>query len=78
MRSCSRQIPLVDKKTQFIAINGFAAVCWVLFYYPPTFQMKHRSERMIKYVKNFDYMGAFFYTLGLLLFLMGMALLPSV
>ena len=40
--------------------------------------MKHRSERMIKYVKNFDYIGAFFYTLGLLLFLMGMALLPSV
>lgn len=56
----------------FIAINGFAAVCWILFYHPPTFQMKHRSEPMIKYVKNFDYIGAFFYTLGLLLFLMGL------
>lgn len=39
--------------------------------------MKRRSERMIEYVKHFDYIGAFFYTLGLLLFLMGMALLLS-
>jgi hypothetical protein len=56
-----------------IAINGTAAICWIAFYYPPTFQMKHRSERMMDYVKHFDYVGAFLYTLGLLLFIMGLS-----
>jgi MFS family permease len=35
--------------------------------------MKHRSERVTDYVKQFDYVGAFLYTLGLLLFIMGLS-----
>ncbi|KAF2839352.1 MFS general substrate transporter [Patellaria atrata CBS 101060] len=56
-----------------IAINSTALLCWVLFYHPPTFHMKHRNERMITYVKNFDYFGTVLYTGGLLILLMGLS-----
>jgi hypothetical protein len=56
-----------------IAINGAAAICWIVFYHPPTFEMKHRHEKVMDYVKHFDYFGAFLYALGLLLFIMGLS-----
>ncbi|QDS75827.1 hypothetical protein FKW77_001054 [Venturia effusa] len=56
-----------------IAINGAAAICWIVFYHPPTFEMKHGSESVLKYVKDFDYIGTLLYSLGLLLFIMGLS-----
>lgn len=35
--------------------------------------MKHGSESVLKYVKEFDYVGTFLYSLGLLLFIMGLS-----
>jgi MFS family permease len=48
-----------------IAVNTLALICWVLFYHPPTFHMKHGNDRMIKYIKEFDYVGTVLYTGGL-------------
>jgi MFS family permease len=48
-----------------IALNSFALLCWVLFYHPPTFHMKHENESVLKYIKNFDYVGTMLYTAGL-------------
>jgi hypothetical protein len=48
-----------------IAVNSLALLCWVLFYHPPTFRMKHGDDEMITYVKKFDYVGTVFYTGGL-------------
>lgn len=48
-----------------ICINALSLLCWVLFYYPPTFQMKHQNGSMLNYVKKFDYVGTVLYTAGL-------------
>lgn len=56
-----------------IAINAVALACWVIFYHPPTFQMKHGNDKVMRYIKNFDYIGTFLYVAGILLFLMGLS-----
>jgi len=48
-----------------IAVNTLALICWALFYHPPTFHMKHGDDKMIKHVKNFDYVRTVLYTSGL-------------
>jgi len=48
-----------------IALNAVAWICWVLFYHPPTFHMKHRNDSVWKFIKNFDYVGTILYTGGL-------------
>jgi MFS family permease len=48
-----------------IGINALALILWVLFYHPPTFQMKHRNQKVLKFVKDFDYVGTILYTGGL-------------
>lgn len=48
-----------------IALNTLSLMCWVFFYHPPTFHMKHESETVWKYIKNFDYIGTVLYTAGL-------------
>jgi hypothetical protein len=55
------------------ALNVVTTLCWVFFYHPPNFQMKHGKGRMWQYIKDFDYLGAFFLILGMLLFLMGIS-----
>ncbi|TDZ33060.1 Trichothecene efflux pump TRI12 [Colletotrichum spinosum] len=56
-----------------IGINAASLVCWVLFYHPPTFKMKHGAEASAwAYVKAFDYVGAVLYTGGALVFMMGL------
>lgn len=47
-----------------IALNSLALFCWVLFYHPPTFHMKHENESVWKYIKNFDYVGTVLYLGG--------------
>jgi MFS family permease len=47
-----------------IGINGLALLCWVVFYHPPTFEMKHRGASKVEFVKHFDYVGTCLYTGG--------------
>ncbi|PGH26769.1 hypothetical protein AJ80_01533 [Polytolypa hystricis UAMH7299] len=56
-----------------IAMNAFGLFCWVLFYHPPTFGMKHGKQSKMQFIKHFDYVGTFMLVLGLLLFLMGLS-----
>ncbi|OBT52119.1 hypothetical protein VE04_06965 [Pseudogymnoascus sp. 24MN13] len=56
-----------------IALNAAATLAWYLFYRPPSFSMKHGSGHKMKFVKDFDYVGTFLVTMGLLLFLMGLS-----
>lgn len=37
-----------------IGVNAVALACWVFFYFPPDFETKHPSGRILDYVKNFD------------------------
>jgi MFS family permease len=56
-----------------IAMNALCTASWYLFYYPPNFAMKHGPGRKMQYLREFDYVGTFLATLGLLLFLMGLS-----
>ncbi|CAK7240395.1 MAG: hypothetical protein STHCBS139747_001834 [Sporothrix thermara] len=55
-----------------IAINGASFLCWLFFYHPPTFTMKHRNERVATYLWHFDYLGTVLFTGGLLVLMMGL------
>jgi hypothetical protein len=56
-----------------IGIQLSSFLCWVLFYHPPSFKMKHgQNASVFTYVKNFDYAGTALYTGGLLVFMMGL------
>lgn len=56
-----------------IALNAIGLLCWIFFYFPPDFHMKHGRASKMKYIKNFDYIGTVLATAGLLLFLMGLS-----
>ncbi|CAK7215234.1 hypothetical protein SBRCBS47491_002413 [Sporothrix bragantina] len=56
-----------------IALNAITTALFFFFYHPPTFRMKHASANKKKFIKDFDYLGIFLVTLGLLLFLMGIS-----
>ena len=55
------------------ACNGASLILYILFYRPPTFRMKHGSEKVSKYLKQIDYLGLLLYTAGLALFLLGIS-----
>ncbi|KIX06727.1 uncharacterized protein Z518_04703 [Rhinocladiella mackenziei CBS 650.93] len=55
-----------------IGYNAVALACWVLFYRPPTFKMKHQSGNRLLYAKKFDFVGLVLFAGGLLVFLMGL------
>lgn len=52
-----------------------ALACWTLFYFPPNFHKKHRRDidSKIYWIKNFDYVGLFLFTVGFLPFLLGLS-----
>jgi MFS family permease len=56
-----------------IGINTFSTLCWVLFYHPPTFRMKHSSASRMSLIKKFDYVGLILFTGGFLILLMGLS-----
>ncbi|OAA60363.1 Fungal trichothecene efflux pump [Niveomyces insectorum RCEF 264] len=56
-----------------IGVNGLGLLCWVLFYHPPTFEMKHRNASKMEFVKHFDYIGTVLYLGGLLIFVLGLS-----
>jgi hypothetical protein len=55
-----------------IGINTASFFCWFFFYHPPTFRMKHGDASILKYIKDFDYIGTVLYTAGALLLMMGL------
>lgn len=56
-----------------IGINTISFLCWLLFYFPPTFTMKHgRDASIAEYIKHFDYVGTVLYTGSLLILMMGL------
>ncbi|EON97829.1 putative trichothecene efflux pump protein [Phaeoacremonium minimum UCRPA7] len=56
-----------------IGINGASFLCWFFFYHPPTFRMKHgNNASLMRYIKDFDYIGTLLYTGGLLILIMGL------
>jgi hypothetical protein len=56
-----------------IGINAVSAILYFLYYYPPTFHMKFNNRTKMQQLKEFDFVGAFLFTVGLLLFLMGLS-----
>lgn len=56
-----------------IGVNAVAGVLYYFFYFPPTFHMKFSHRDKFQQLKDLDYVGAFLFTAGLLLFLMGLS-----
>lgn len=56
-----------------IGINMASFLCWFFFYHPPTFRMKHGEQAsLVRYIKEFDYIGTIMYTGGLMILMMGL------
>ncbi|KAL2208451.1 MFS general substrate transporter [Sarocladium strictum] len=56
-----------------IGINTASFLCWLCFYFPPTFQMKHgQNASLLRYIKDFDYVGTVLYTGSLMVLMMGL------
>lgn len=56
-----------------IIINGLTTLLYAAFYFPPTFHQKHRNDTVMKFLRNFDWIGLFLYTAGLVLFIIGLS-----
>jgi MFS family permease len=59
-----------------VGINVLALSCWALFYFPPSFDKKHRNDEHNKksyWVKHFDYVGTLLFAGGFVTFLMGLS-----
>lgn len=56
-----------------IGFEVFSVFLWAFFYYPPTFHEKHGRDSIWKWIRNFDYIGSFLYTSGLVIFLFGLS-----
>ncbi|CAK7222137.1 hypothetical protein SBRCBS47491_004767 [Sporothrix bragantina] len=56
-----------------IIANVTAAALYSLFYFPPNFHQKHGTDTVMRWVKNYDYIGMFLYLAGLLLFILGLS-----
>jgi MFS family permease len=56
-----------------IVINGVTCALYAVFYFPPTFHQKHGRDTVMQWVKNFDYIGLFLFTAGLVLFILGLS-----
>ena len=56
------------------AVNGLSMILYFFFYHPPTFHEKHgMRQSKVEFIKNFDYLGTFFYATALVFFLLGMS-----
>lgn len=54
-----------------IIANLITSALYFLFYFPPTFRMKHGDDSVTKWIKNFDYGGLILFCAGLILFILG-------
>jgi MFS family permease len=53
--------------------NALALILFTVFYFPPTFHEKHGNDRIIKWIKRYDYIGTGLFIAGIVLFLMGLS-----
>lgn len=56
-----------------IILNTIVTLCWLLCYFPPTFQAKNKDKTVWRQLTELDYLGLLLFTGGLLLFLMGLS-----
>ncbi|KAK0259058.1 hypothetical protein LTS09_006347 [Friedmanniomyces endolithicus] len=54
-------------------VNALSALCWYLFYHPPTFHMLHRTKMAKDILLHFDWIGLLLYTAGTTILLMGLS-----
>lgn len=59
-----------------LAMNVAAFICWTAFYFPPTFEEKHKHDQnrsKIYWLKHFDWIGTLLFASGFVVFLMGLS-----
>jgi predicted benzoate:H+ symporter BenE len=56
-----------------LIINFFSGLLFFLFYHPPTFEKKFLGRTKMQQVKDFDYVGAFLFVTGFIVFLLGLS-----
>ncbi|CAK7219829.1 hypothetical protein SBRCBS47491_003983 [Sporothrix bragantina] len=61
-----------------LGFNALNFVLWTAFYFPPSFQKKHRNDeedirRVGYWLRHFDYIGTFLFAAGFVLFLLGLS-----
>lgn len=59
-----------------LAMNIAAFICWTAFYFPPTFDDKHKNDEnrsKMYWLKHFDWIGTFLFAAGFIVFLMGLS-----
>jgi MFS family permease len=59
-----------------LAMNAAAFVLWTAFYFPPTFEDKHKTDEnrsKMYWLKNFDWFGTLLFAAGFIVFLMGLS-----
>jgi hypothetical protein len=54
-------------------VNALSALCWFLFYHPPTFKMLHRKKLAKDLLLHFDWVGLILYTGSLTVFLLALS-----
>lgn len=47
-----------------IIFNGLSMLCYIIFYHPPTFQMKHSRKERLRLILGLDYLGLFLFIGG--------------
>lgn len=59
-----------------IAMNAVALVAWILWYFPPTFDLKHKDQgeasKKAFWIKHYDYVGTLLFSAGFVIFLIGL------
>lgn len=55
------------------ALDFVNVVLWTTFYHPPDFAHLHRNKSKLEELKEIDIGGIFLFTVGLLLFIMGLS-----
>jgi MFS family permease len=59
-----------------LAMNAGALALWTAFYFPPTFEDKHKTDEnrsKMYWLKHFDWFGTFLFAAGFIIFLMGLS-----
>lgn len=59
-----------------LAINSATLLCWVFFYFSPSFHKKHRHEQhatLSYWLKHFDWFGCLLMASGFPVFLLGLS-----
>ncbi|KAL1893280.1 hypothetical protein Sste5346_006456 [Sporothrix stenoceras] len=56
-----------------IGVNFASGLCFVLFYFPPTFKEKYKDRSLMRQFMDLDFLGMVLFTAGLFVFLLGLS-----